>query len=147
MKRTIRLTESDLHRIVSETVNRVLAEGQGWNTFKDAWREYRGMDDDDKERLSQEWGNDDWKQKTQDYIQHGDMNYMGPEFDEREYYEPDGMATHNGPEDGNKPINKSLRGRLGRRAAMAGVNAIGRYNKMRQGVKDAASNAKSKYWG
>ena len=42
MKRTIRLTESDLHRIISESVNRVLSEGErhAWELRDDGVDEF-----------------------------------------------------------------------------------------------------------
>ena len=34
MKRTIKLTENDLHNIIKESVERIINEGQGWDYFK-----------------------------------------------------------------------------------------------------------------
>ncbi len=50
MKKRIRLTESDLHRIVKESVNRVLKETNGNDTIDREWYSKRGaiLDDDEE---------------------------------------------------------------------------------------------------
>ena len=61
MKRTIKLTESDLHRIIKESVKRVLSEsetGIDWRTLQNAaFKSYnRGYDEhfDDKEQFEKD---------------------------------------------------------------------------------------------
>ena len=126
-KKLIRLTESDLHRIVKESVYRILDEGQGWNIFKDRAKGIlRGEYDDDLDQLK----TDDAKKEKQNFINKG--NAAG--FDD-DYYDEYGDSHPNNQTGRYKPMNKSLSGRLGRRAAVNGIQAVagGRalYNKLR----------------
>lgn len=50
-KKLIRLTESDLHKIVKESVNRVLREDKYWNPEYEFDREIFDRDTGDNERL------------------------------------------------------------------------------------------------
>ena len=59
MKKIIRLTESDLHRIVKESVNRIL-EANWSNALTDPGQE--PDEDEEEEPLS-----DIWKRKMEDY--------------------------------------------------------------------------------
>lgn len=50
-KKLIRLTESDLHRIVKQSVNKILKEDKYWNPEYEFDREIYDRDSDDGERL------------------------------------------------------------------------------------------------
>lgn len=122
-----RLTESRLKRIVRESVCRILDEGQGWNIFKDRAKGIlRGEYDNDLDQLE----TDDGKKEIQNFIKHG--NASG--FDD-DYYDEYGDSHPNNQTRRYKPMNKGLSGRLGRRAAVNGIQAVagGRalYNKLR----------------
>lgn len=126
-KKLIRLTESDLHRIVKESVYRILDEGQGWSIFKDRAKGIlRGEYDNDLGQLK----TDDGKKETQNFINHGN----GSGFDD-DYYDEHGDSYPNNQTGRYKPMNKGLSGRIGRRAAVNGIQAVagGRalYNKLR----------------
>ena len=43
MKRTIRLTESDLHRVIKESVRRILKEYIDYSETNQAWDELTGL--------------------------------------------------------------------------------------------------------
>ena len=63
-KQLIRLTESDLHRIIEESVNRVLCEieeGAGWDVVKDMYHELKGYSPEQVAATSKDWKDD--KQK------------------------------------------------------------------------------------
>ena len=51
MRQIIRLTESDLHKIVKESVNRILKENETWR--EEDWNpshpDYKRLDDDDED--------------------------------------------------------------------------------------------------
>ena len=110
MKR-IRLTEGDLHQIIKESVKRVLKEGQGWGMLKDTYKNYKKHPND--LRWDDEEGKP-WPSKdtVDDYIKNGRYDAQkNPDYYDTETGEP----AYN-PGDGRKPINKSITGRLGRRA-------------------------------
>lgn len=100
MKRRIRLTESDLHRIVNMSVKRVLGEGQGWNTFKDAVREVNDFDDDEwddfNKRMSDPENRADFDKKKKNFIKYGDWEDYDDEDDSDLplYYDERGMARN-----------------------------------------------------
>lgn len=127
MKQRIRLTEEDLHKIVKESVYRILNEGQGWNIFKDRAKGIlRGEYDNELNQLE----TDDGKKETQNFIKHGNSNG----FDD-DYYDENGDSHTSNYTGKYKPMNKGFSGRLGRRAAVNGIKAVanGRnlYNKLR----------------
>ena len=65
-KQLIRLTEGDLHRIIEESVNRVLSEmneGAGWDMVKDMYHNVKEMSP--KEIASTSKG---WKDEKQQFI-------------------------------------------------------------------------------
>lgn len=130
MKKVIRLTESDLHRIVRNSVNRILSEnyeeeGQGYNTFKTLSREILSGDRDDELPYL---GSQEWKNERNNFIQHGSGNGYDHDF-----YDEKGNATDN-PE-GNQPMNRGLGGKIGRAASAYALQGLGKarqsYNKMR----------------
>ena len=69
MKRTIRLTESDLHNIVRRCVNEVIEEGQGWDTVKDVWRRRGDWMNDPKTYSPEEEG--DFNQSLKNWVHTG----------------------------------------------------------------------------
>ena len=116
MKKVIRLTEGDLHRIVKESVNRVLQEGQGFNMVKNVYRTLRDepIDDSDLDYF----GTPEWDEDKERYINNGG---------DYKYYDENGEFTNTrglqlDPPYKNKPVNNGFTGRLGRRAA---ANTIG----------------------
>lgn len=127
-KNRIRLTESQLHNVIKECVEKVLTEGQGWNLFKDRTKQiWNGDFDEDLQNYQDEdWG--EIKKDAKNYIHHGNST----QFDDDEYYDDEGNGTMFNT--GNK-INRGFSGKLGRAAGAAGTYAsIGArhlYNKMR----------------
>lgn len=137
-KKVIRLTESDLHRIVAESVERVLSEGQGWDMFKYGWKNaWNGEGDSEMKDYRKAgksiFGNkDDMKDSTRNFIQTGDMNGA-----DGEYYDPENPSNNAYRKYGEnyKKVDNSLGGKLGRAAGLAGAKMGFRtrdmYNKMR----------------
>ena len=126
MERRIRLTEGDLHKIVEESVKRILKEGQGWNAFKSRAKEIFNGEYDDYNPLDDEnYAND-----RSQFIKYGDS---GGDDNYQKYYDEEGRPCAS--REGNKKINKGFMGRLGRKAAVNGVEALyglrQGYNKLR----------------
>lgn len=123
MKRRIRLTEGDLHRIVKESVNRILSEtvneGQGWDTFRYHMR-HGGMPS---------FGDDfDEKEFIENGNGHPSQSYRG-QHTSRQYYDKTTGAPatlYPGMEDSKriKPINRGLSGRFGRKFALGALKAL-----------------------
>jgi hypothetical protein len=126
MKQTIRLTESELHNIIKESVINILNEGQGWNLFKknnqDLWN---GEYDD---TLKQDFNSLKDKRIRRDLKNSINNN------DDYEYYDEEGRG-HDYDGKGFKPTNNNLSGKLGRAAGLAGTLASAGlrygYNKLR----------------
>jgi len=55
-KQIIRLTESDLHRMIRESVDRILKEG--WKDSYDKWSSGKYENDDDGEKLNRKWNSE-----------------------------------------------------------------------------------------
>ncbi len=137
-KKVVRLTESDLHRIIAEAVKEVLSEGQGWDLFKTAAKEtWSGEDDsymkDRRKNGESIYGRDkdDVKDTVRNFIRTGDNN-----GDDGEYYNPEyPMNNHHQYRENYKKVDNSLGGKVGRAAGMAGAKMAYRtrdmYNKMR----------------
>lgn len=146
MKKTIRLTESDLHNIVRRCVNEVIQEGQGWDAVKNIWSNRKDWIDDD------ETYNDtnDFNQKLSNWVNTGD--YETPKGDKKmiSYREDDPTRGYSnvGHDDtrGLKKTNQSLRGRIGRSAAGAAIKGMYNYGKMRNAVRNGFSRAKKNAW-
>lgn len=118
--KVIRLTEADLKEIIKESVNMILSEGQGWDTFKylssPSVDDYGKMYKDGEFRKQLKGFAKD--KDTRDFIKYGggdkQLGYYDPE-------EPYGTETYH---DGYKPVNKSAMGKVGRAAGVtAGVGA------------------------
>jgi hypothetical protein len=147
-KKVVRLTESDLHRIITEAVKEVLSEGQGWDLFKGAAKDaWSGKDDsymkDGRENGDSIWGDkDEFKKQNRNFIQYGDAGrdtpyhyYDNDDIDEKErYYNPerpmysrgkgsiDYLKKRTGMSDKNlKKVDNSLGGKVGRAAGLAGA--------------------------
>lgn len=73
MKKLIRLTESDLHRIVKESVKRTLKEGHYSSDSAQKWDQVREMVGDDA--MIQELWNYLDADSIDDFIKHMDRNY------------------------------------------------------------------------
>ena len=119
MRKVIRLTESDLHRMIKESVREVLNEGQGLDFAKSTWKDTKDNNyqwDEFKNNFQ-----DDFSKRAKNFINKGDVEgkdteYYGDTFPEEGY-------TY-GDED--KRINKTLRGKIGRAAGLgAGITAAG----------------------
>lgn len=115
----IRLTESQLRRIVEESVYRILDEGQGWNKFKTGMRDLRKGEFDSQMDADSYFS--DFRNDAKRYIKNGSI------YDDGGYYDEDGDAySSNDSEGSRKPIDRSLGGRLGRAAAVAGLYGASR---------------------
>lgn len=145
MKRTIRLTEADLHNIVRKCINEVIEEGQGWDMVKNFWGR-RGKWMNDPDMLNDPNANRDLR----NWVDTGDIDTeKGGE--KALSYNPDKPAFGYNfePEmgDGNlKRTNHSLRGKIGRRAAGAAIKGMHNYGKMRNAIKNGFSGAKKAAW-
>lgn len=145
-KKTIRLTESDLHNIIKESVKKVLKEGQGWDTFKKSFREINPSDDDVEKGRG--------KQMYRNFVDTGDI-----EGRNLRYYHPNNPTVATTYKDGAKEIDRSTIGEVGRKAgaiggigarmALKGVNKMG--NALKKGAdavgekaSEFARNAKSR---
>ena len=114
MKQTIRLTESELHNIIKESVMSILKEGQGWDKFKSVNKDiWSGKGDDENYPSYKEY-----------------KNYVNNENNRQYYDEDDGEYYSSG-----KKVNNGLTGKLGRAAGGAGLYASlaarRAYNKLR----------------
>lgn len=88
MKRQIKLTENDLHRMIKESVYRVLNEGTTDSTDMDAWERCKEMVGADTMLSELEgWlGSDDYHQ----FLEHMDRYYELGLFDDGEDEDYDG---------------------------------------------------------
>lgn len=137
MKKTIRLTESDLHDIIKESVNKILNEGQGWDFFKKRTKEiWDGDYDDTIKDYQNEKNTEEYKKDKKNFINKGSAY-----SDNDNYYHTDEPTRTLQDKFGkyNKPINKGVTGKVGRALGVAGVNAAmgarHAYNKMRGAYK------------
>ena len=136
-KQIIRLTESELHQIIQESVNRILKEngmqeGQGWNLFKKTYQdvkngEYNNVPDKNLWPSREEVGN---------YINRGSISNSKENPNDDMYYNDDGYTTH-GKYSTSKPINRGLGGKLGRAAGVAGGAAMVGAQRLGQKMKGA----------
>lgn len=134
MKKIIRLTEGDLHKIVKESVGMVLnemEEGQGWNLFKDTVKRAYGDKNfqSDYEDFMKNVSQDpkEWKRQQSNYIKYGNWNGYDPDKDA---YREDGdptdtaYANPNWGDDASPRINHNLRGKIGRAAGLGASKAV-----------------------
>lgn len=148
-KRTIRLSESDLHRVIKEAVTRVLNEGQGWNFFKhNAGKAFKlGMSGEDFTG-----GDPDWKGEVSRYISTGNPEDNETEREKRmpwrRTYDETGLFDDNHrPENSDNIIDTSFSGNAGRAAGLGGTVAmyglgkgIHAAKKAGRGIKRAVGN-------
>lgn len=125
-KKTIKLTESELHNLIKESVKKVLEEGQGLDTFK------KGFIDNDLSDDIYEKG--DGKQKIRNFIDTGDIE--GRNF---RYYHPNNPTVATTYKDGAKEIDRSTMGKIGRAAGFAGGMGAKLAKKGAQKLKQGAS--------
>lgn len=145
MKRTIRITESDLHNIVRRCINEVLEEGQGWDAVKSLWNR-RGEWMDDPDTYSDEAG---FNKELKNWVNTGDT-----EGDKAiSYKESDPFVGHSSIEPGDigngitlKKANQSLRGRIGRSAAGAAIKGMHKYGKAKNAIKNGFNGVRSTAW-
>ena len=157
-KKLIRLTESDLHNIIKESVEKILQEGQGWDTFKhmnsasfddinNTYKDGKRFRDDVKKIFDDE--------SVQNFVKHGGDN-SDKHF---RYYNPyDPIGGTQVYHDGYKEIDNSAMGKIGRAAgtaaglgSMAAKRGLGKMgNAMKKGASavgekasEMARNAKS----
>lgn len=115
----IRLTESQLRRIVEESVYRILDEGQGWNKFKTGMRDLRKGEFDSQ--MDSDSFFSDFRNDAKRYIKDGSF------FDGDGYYDEEGDAYPSNDSEGiRKPVDRGIGGRLGRAAAVAGLYGASR---------------------
>ena len=152
MKRTIRLTESDLHNIVRQCVNEVIQEGQGWDAVKDIWNR-RGdwMDDpetyEDPKQFKRDLGN--WE-RTGDYNTRSIRRSGEGSQPMKSYKANDPTTAYDSidPDEtaGLKPVNNSLRGRVGRKAAGAAIYGMYNYGRAKNAFRNGMRNVKKAVW-
>lgn len=106
-KKTIKLTESELHNLIKESVKKVLEEGQGWDTFKKGFREINPSDNNYEKGRG--------KQSFKNFVNTGDIEGRG-----LRYYHPNNPTVATTYKDGVKEIDKSTMGKIGRAAGVAG---------------------------
>lgn len=143
MGKTIRITETRLRGMIEEAVAEALKEGQGWNMFKQTVKDttaddMRGEDvasglswDDAKKYINQGHAWEDEHPTRGAYNMHYDKD--GLPFDPSDNYLP-GVENSKW----SRPVDTSLRGKVGRAAGLGGALAY------RAGLKGAA---KAKDWG
>ena len=150
-KKVVRLTESQLHNIIAESVSQILTEmvdeGQGWDLFKSVRNDYKNRPQsyrlNDPEQKAYE-KSDEYKQAKKNFINHGnaehtDYNLYG-DYDPANsgHYAKDKESMDFWTKDCSqgdtkyKPINRGLMGKLGRRAGLAASNAYLKYQGWKQ---------------
>lgn len=127
-KKLVRLTEGDLHRIIKESVEKILQEGQGFDTFKQLAK--MRVDDYDRKDVRDLLRNNQMK----NYVETGDGDRR-----QYTYYNPnDPLMGSDVYRNGNKEIDRSKMGQVGRAAGLGaglGVLAAKRgANKIKNGI-------------
>lgn len=112
-KNVVRLTEEQLHKVIKEAVNKIISEGQGWDTFKYM---HNGFDNDDYNdgEFRKDLKGFVKDKSVRDFIKHG-----GNADKQLGYYNPKDPVGSDIYRDGNKPINKTMMGKVGRAAGVA----------------------------
>jgi hypothetical protein len=114
-KRAVKVSESQLFDIIKESVNILLKEGQGWNLFKNTYKDVKNGEFDDSLMKGDYPENDEeYKQERNDYINHKGM------FTDEPYYDEEGHYQYNNPSGDFKKANNGFMGKLGRRAGAFG---------------------------
>ena len=133
-KQIVRLTEGDLHRIIKESVEQILAEGQGWDTFKRGLtKPLDGGDDADNEEDL------DATTNIKNFVNKGDVNGKN-----LRYYHKDEPLHSTTYKDGAKEIDRSTIGKVGRAAGLAaGMGAYGARLGAEK-IKNGVSNMRDK---
>lgn len=148
MKKTIRLTESDLHNIVRRCVNEVIEEGQGWDTVKDVWRRRGDWMNDPKTYSPEEEG--DFNQSLKNWVHTGSYDIEDGDGKASSYKESDPTTGYRdlSPDDsrGLKKTNHSLRGRIGRSAAGAAIKGMYNYGKARNSIQNGIGRFRRAAW-
>ena len=139
-KKLVRLTEGDLHRIIKESVEKILQEGQGWDTFKNLSK--MRVDDYEDGEFRKDVGNLLGSDEIKNYIETGDGDRR-----QYRYYNPkDALMGSDVYRDGNKEIDRSKMGQLGRAAGLGaglGVLAAKRgANKIKNGISKLKNKRK-----
>lgn len=130
-KQIIRLTESDLHAMICEAVNQII-EGQGWDYVKQAattpidYSDYKSGD------MRKAFSDPYAKKGMKNFIKHG--NFTDTDYSDYSQEELPSHYDQDNPTHGfydasstfvnNKPINKSLSGKIGRAAGAAAGTAV-----------------------
>lgn len=110
MKKSININESQFNAIVSKCVKKALKEGQGWDFFKGTLKNLNSASDSEVEDVYNRTKTDEWKKDNADFIN----NTNGSQ-----YYSKEG--AYDGPFKGNKKVNNSIVGKLGRWAGLKGA--------------------------
>jgi hypothetical protein len=122
-KKTIRLTESDLHDIIKESVIRILNEGAAWDVLKDKFHTIKNASPEEVE----DWGigSEDYKEDKRRFIQGSPDkdNYQAYEFRRKN---PDVKAG--APYDPERHLDSQpgLSGKLKRGAVAHSMDAMAR---------------------
>lgn len=114
-KRAVKVSESQLFDIIKESVNILLKEGQGWNLFKNTYKDIKNGEFDDSLMKGDYPENDEeYRSDRKNYINHTGM------YADEPYYDGEGHYQYNNTLGDNKKVNNGFFGKLGRRAGAFG---------------------------
>lgn len=135
MKQRIILKESDLHDIIAEAVNEVLSEGQGWDFVKHIHNQTKNRKDYDmsdfKDAMKNSFVKKDGRDMAKNYVKTGDE-----EGTDAEYYDSWSPSAAGEKGYGNKKINKSFLGKMGRAASVPTAAAVAGFNAARNSFRN-----------
>ena len=139
-KKIIRLTESELHDFIQESVKTILSEisnanteslvneGQGWETYKALRNDIKNRDDYDFGEFKKELRDKETGKAFKNYLKHGVADFfdhVDPNWDTH-YDATSPTSNIHATNPDAKPINKKLSGKLGRAAGLAaGIATVG----------------------
>lgn len=134
MRQVIRLTESDLHRMIKESVREILNEGQGLDFVKKTWEDTKDKD--------YRWGKykdainrDDFSNKVKDFIKKGNIDDEDADYYSSSNPELSGCERH-----GDKRINKTFGGKIGRAAGLGAGMAVAGFNAAKNSMRKRFNN-------
>jgi hypothetical protein len=137
-KKLVRLTEGDLHKIIKESVNRILQEGHGLDTFMNLAKEKVGdyEDGDFRKGLRDMFKGDDVK----NFIETGDGDRK-----QYRYYNPkDPLAGSDVYHKGYKEIGRSKLDQFSRAAGLYGGLGVMAAKRAANKIKNGISNLKNR---
>lgn len=150
MRRIIKITESDLMRIVEDAAVHVINEGQGWDDFKAAYRRWRNQTSDEAEKVYQKQRlHRGVKHDDQDYVDYGTRGGVMHGMYERPYYyspSPDeeskvkylsSKADEKELEkQGYRPVDLTPYGKEGRRASVKAQQMLYKLSHLKHRLKN-----------